>query len=304
MSRAPWQRTARRKIPRVSVLMPVYNSAQYFPAAIESILNQTFHDFEVVVVDDHSQDGSWDLARAYARKDPRVRVWRNPENWKLCKTLNRAIGFSRGEFLARMDSDDISLPERLARQVAFLKAHPEVGICGGTMEVMDAQGRSLGSRHYALTDAEIRKRIFRYSPFSHPTVMFRRRVLEQAGLYNPQFEHAEDYELYFRLGRLAKFGNLPDTVLRYRQAETSVTTAKLRIMESRTLQIRLLAAKEYGYPMSFFDKIYWILQWGTQYLMPAGFRVRLFNRLRGWSRQTEGSLDPVLKKRAHDVRRQ
>jgi glycosyltransferase involved in cell wall biosynthesis len=267
---------------RVSVIMPVYNTAAYLPEALESILSQTYRDFEVIIVDDQSRDQCPAILKKYARRDDRIRLLRNAVNLKLCRTLNRAIEAARGEYLVRMDSDDVSEPERIEKQVAYMDAHTEVGISGGTMQIIDEQGRPLGRRQYALTDAAIRSRLFRYSPFSHPTVIFRRSALERAGVYDPRFEHAEDYELYFRLGRVAQFGNLPDVLLQYRRVGTSVTSALTRTMETRTLEIRRLAVKEYGYRMTFFDKIYGWLQWGTMFLMPGTFRVRLFNTLRGW----------------------
>jgi glycosyltransferase involved in cell wall biosynthesis len=220
--------------------------------------------------------------QAYARRDPRIRLLRNAVNLKLCRTLNRAIAAARGEYLVRMDSDDVSLPDRIEKQVDYMDAHPEVGISGGAMEIIDEQGRPIGIRRYVQTDRELRRRLFRYSPFSHPTVIFRRAALDRAGVYDPRFEHAEDYELYFRLGRVAQFGNLPDVLLRYRRVATSVTSALTRTMESRTLEIRRVAVKEYGYAMTFFDKIYGCLQAGSRFLMPGAFRVRLFNLLRGW----------------------
>jgi glycosyltransferase involved in cell wall biosynthesis len=276
----PGKRTAHRV--RVSVIMPVYNTETFLRPAVESILNQTYRDFEFIIVDDQSRDRCPEILRAYARRDQRIRLLRNPTNLKLSRTLNRAIEASRGEYLVRMDSDDVSEPDRIAKQVAYLDAHPEVGVAGGAMDIIDGQDRVIGVRRYFTTDQQIRAHLFRYSPFSHPTIVLRKTVLVQAGLYDPAFNPAEDYELYFRLGRLAKFGNLPDTLLRYRVVPRSMTTGSTRAMESKTLEIRRRAVKDYGYTLGFFDKLYGWLQWGTMFLMPGAFRVRLFNTLRGW----------------------
>ncbi|NTV51498.1 MAG: glycosyltransferase family 2 protein [Candidatus Firestonebacteria bacterium] len=267
---------------RVSVIMPVYNTADYLPAAIESILKQTYRAFELILVDDQSRDRSPEILQNYARRDKRIRLLRNETNLKLSRTLNRAIEAARGEYLVRMDSDDVSLPDRIAKQVAYLDAHPEVGVAGGAMDIIDGQDRLIGVRRYALTDGEIRARLFCYSPFSHPTIILRKAVLLQAGLYDPAYNPAEDYELYFRLGRLAKFGNLADTLLRYRVVPKSMTTGSTRAMEVKTLEIRRRAVKEFGYRMTFFDKIYGSLQQITMRLMPGVWRVWLFNTLRGW----------------------
>jgi glycosyltransferase involved in cell wall biosynthesis len=262
--------------------MPVYNTEAYLEAAIQSIRAQTYRKFEFIIVNDQSSDRSPKILRDYARRDKRIRLLHNRTNLKLSRSLNRAIKASRGEYLVRMDSDDVALPDRIAKQVAYMDAHPEVGVAGGAMDLIDGQGRVIGVRRYFQTDARIRARIFRYSPFSHPTIVLRKAVLLRAGLYDPACNPAEDYELYFRLGRLAKFGNLAETLLRYRIVPKSMTTGSTRAMESRTLEIRRRAVKDYGYTMTVFDKIYGGLQRGTMVLMPGAFRVRFFNLLRGW----------------------
>ena len=276
----PAKRTASQA--RVSVIMPVYNTEAYLKPALESILQQTYRKFEFIIVDDQSRDRCPEILRDFARRDARIRLLRNQTNLKLSRTLNRAIEASRGEYLVRMDSDDVSLPDRIAKQVAYMDAHPEVGVSGGAMDIIDGQDRLIGVRRYFETDKEIRARIFRYSPFSHPTIVLRKSVLLQAGLYDPAYNPAEDYELYFRLGRLAKFGNLADTLLRYRVVPRSMTTGSTRAMEKTTLAIRRRAAKDYGYTMTFFDKLYGWLQWGSMHFMPGALRVWLFNTLRGW----------------------
>jgi len=281
----------RTKAPRVSVIMPVYNADFFLGQAIESILGQTFTDFEFVIVDDGSRDRSWEIIEAYARADARIRAFRNAENFKLSKTLNRAIEASRGEYLVRMDSDDVSMPERLAIQVAFMDANPEVGVSGGTMQIINEQDKRIGVRRYYATDAEIRAHLFRFSPFSHPTIILRHAVLDKAGGYEHCFNPAEDYELYFRLGRISKFGNVPQTLLRYRVVPKSMTTGSTRAMESKTLEIRRKAVREYGYTMTLVDRIYGFVQWSTMFLVPVWGRVWLFNTLRGWIKTSREVVD-------------
>lgn len=266
--------------PRVSVVMPVYNAEAYLAEAVESVLGQTFRDLELVAVDDASTDGGPDILEAYARKDPRVRVLRNPRNLMISRSLNAGLARARGEYLARMDADDVSLPDRLAKQVAYLDAHPRVGIVGGSMLITDAAGRVTGERHYHLTDTAIRRHLFRYSPFSHPLVMMRTALARQVGGYLPEYDFAEDYELYFRLGRVAEFGNLPDVLLKYRVVPRSLTLGVTRAMELQTLAVRRRAAKEYGYAMTGFDKIYWLLQYLSVYCVPPRWKSRIFSVLR------------------------
>lgn len=264
--------------PKVSVILPAYNAAKYLPEALQSILDQTFQDFEVVVVDDCSSDDTWKIIQDFAKKDKRVHPVQNAKNLKLSGTLNVAIAHSKGEYLARMDADDWSLPDRLAKQVAYMDAHPEVGVSGGSMEVCDEHLKVVSVRRYHQTDADIRRHLFRYSPFSHPLIMIRKSVLKDSGFYRGEFNPAEDYELYFRIGLHAKFGNIPDVLLKYRVVPKSMTTGGTRNMEQKTIQIRHLYSKQYD--MTWQDLVYtWIHQL-TLFIVPSSWKIWAFNALR------------------------
>lgn len=266
--------------PKISVLMPAYNTEKYIAEAIESILNQTFKDFEFIIIDDCSIDRTWEIIQEYASKDDRIVALRNKKNLKLSGTLNKGIKIARGDYIARMDADDISFPNRLEKQLDFMEKHPEIGISGATMEIINEASSIIGKRKYHLTDSEIRKHIFKYSPFSHPLVIIRRSVLQKVGYYDPKYNPAEDYELYFRIGRCSKFGNLPDILLLYRIMPKSMTTGSTKKMELKTLAIRDRAVKEYGYKMTITDKLYWILQYFSVFIIPAPIKIWLFNQLR------------------------
>lgn len=264
--------------PQVSVLLPAYNAEKYLPTAIDSILEQSFTNLELIVVDDHSSDSTWQIIQSYAEKDDRVVAVRNEKNLKLSNTLNRAISVARGEYLARMDADDWSYPDRLAKQVKFMDEHPQVGVSGGSMEVCDENLNVLSTRRYHQTDAEVRTHLFRYSPFSHPLIMIRKSVLDQAGGYRDEFNPAEDYELYFRIGLVAEFGNLPDVLLKYRIIPKSMTTGGTRKMEEKTIAIRHLYAQ--NYQMTWLDLVYtWIHQLSL-FIIPSSWKIWLFNQLR------------------------
>ncbi len=265
--------------PKVSVIMPVYNAEHFLPEAIESILKQTFTAWEFIIIDDGSTDASWKIIREYARAEPRIVALRNGQNLRISRTLNRGLQTARGQYIARMDADDISALDRLEKQVAYMDQHPEVGVCGGKMQMINAAGAVIGQRPYYLTDSEIRRRIFRYSPFAHPTIIMRKAVLEKCGYYDPAFDYAEDYELYFRVGRIATFGNLPDVTLRYRVLPRSTTSSVTKKMELKTLAARKKAVKEYGYCMTRGDRIYLLLQYISVYTMPYAFKIWLFNQL-------------------------
>ncbi|MBU3956767.1 glycosyltransferase [Patescibacteria group bacterium] len=266
--------------PLVSVIMPAYNAEKYISEAIKSILNQTFENFKLIIIDDCSTDKTWQIINKYRKIDKRVIAFRNNKNLKLSRTLNRGIRVAKGKYIARMDADDISFPDRLEKQVKFMEANPEVGVSGGTMVITDASGRVTGERSYHTTDEKIRKKIFRYSPFCHPAVIIRKAVLTDSGLYNHYYNPAEDYELYFRIGLQAKFANLKDKLIKYRVVSDSMTVGGLRAMEFKTIKAR---KKFYDlYQASIWDRIYTFLLFITV-VMPIitpNQKLWLFNKIR------------------------
>ena len=228
------------KDPLVSVVMPVYNGARYLPEAIESILNQTFSNFELVIIDDGSTDNSWDILTAYAAQDSRIVLSRNSENIKLIKTLNRGLSLARGQYIARMDADDISLPERLERQVTYLQCHPEVGLLGTGYYRLNVEGkRSL--RQPPLTDTEIRWKLLFGNVWCHPSIMFRSQLFESGELVYRQFAHAEDYELWTRLLPHTCGATLTVPLLIYRVHDSSVCTM---YREEQTEMVAAISARQ------------------------------------------------------------
>lgn len=199
--------------PRVTVLMAVYNGERYLREAIDSILGQTFADFEFLIVDDASMDGSARIIEEYA--DQRIRLVRNEVNRGLAVSLNRGLDMGRGEYVARMDGDDVSLPERLEKQVAFLDSHPEVGVCGTWVRYL---GEGAGKVVRYPTDPEIiRAGLLFYPLVAHPSVMLRRESFVRHGLrYDPALRRSQDYELWSRAARHLLFSNLPEVHLLYR----------------------------------------------------------------------------------------
>ena len=206
--------------PRVTVLLPVYDGREHLAAAIDSILRQSFRDFELLVIDDGSSDGSADLVAACP--DPRVRCVRNDRNLGVVASLNRGLELARGELVARMDADDASLPERLRRQVDFLDANPEIGACGAFLVTT---GRREGVRIEYPTEAEdVRCELLFDPAMAHPTVCLRRAWFERHGLrYDEAYPHAEDYDLWRRAAARFPLANLGEVLLRYRVHDASVT---------------------------------------------------------------------------------
>jgi Glycosyl transferase family 2 len=201
--------------PAVTVLMPVHNSSAYLPEAIESILAQTFGDFEFLIIDDGSTDGTWQILTEYGRRDARIRLARNQANIGLTRCLNDGLAQAQGDYIARMDGDDISLPERLARQVAFMEQHPPVGICGAWVQKIGRLGQ--GMVRYPSDDVDIRCQLLFKDVLAHPAVIMRRMLFTQLGLaYDPAYRYAQDYDLWVRAAEHVALANIPRILLRYR----------------------------------------------------------------------------------------
>lgn len=199
--------------PVVSVVMPVYNRTRYCAEAIDSILGQTLADFEFIIVDDGSTDGTSAFLDWYGGLDARIRLLRNEANRGVSASLNRGIGEARCNFVARMDSDDVALPERLERQLAFMTSHPEIVAAGTALRIVDEQGNFAGPPSTVQADPTI----LRSRPnLAHPTAMLRREAVLQVGGYRSAFDHAEDVDLWFRLSEVGELGNLPEALLLYR----------------------------------------------------------------------------------------
>lgn len=211
----------RQENPRVTVLMPVYNGGKYLREAFESILNQTFTDFEFLVINDGSTDASAEIIESYA--DTRIRFVQNDANLGLIATLNKGLDLARGEYIARMDQDDISLPERLAKQVAFMESHPEVGVCGTWLMVSSEKKNYI--QKYSIYSEEIKCSMLYYCGVAHPSVIIRKNIILQNHLYyDENYANAEDYELWVRFFNHAQFANLPEALLRYHICSTQMSS--------------------------------------------------------------------------------
>ncbi len=208
--------------PAVSVCMPVYNGQAYLREAVVSILSQSFGDFEFIIVDDGSTDRTPAILRDFAAQDRRVRVISRP-NTGIAGALNDAIAAARGEFVARMDADDVAQPRRFEKQIEFLRAHPEVVVLGSRVLLIDPYGTPLYESNHQLTHEEIEKTMLQGIGWAvvHPTAMMRTAAVRSAGGYRAEFVPSEDLDLFLRLAQAGRIANLPEVLLHYRQHRNS-----------------------------------------------------------------------------------
>lgn len=227
--------------PAITVATSVYNGAPYLAAAIESVLAQSFADFEFLVLDDGSTDASRAIAEGYAARDQRIRVVTRP-NRGLVASLNELFAMARAPIVARFDADDICHPERLARQFAFLAAHPDHGLVGAATRYIDAVGRP--ARNAPLERPGEHEGIVRNLEdgpnLCHSVVMVRRDLVRAAGGYRSAYAHAEDQDLWLRLARVTRLHNLPECLLDYRITPGQVSSRHV-ITQTRHAAIAWLA---------------------------------------------------------------
>ncbi len=231
--------------PRVSVLMGVHNGMPWVRAATESILAQTEGDLELIVIDDGSTDATPEILERVS--DPRLRVERQ-KRMGLTRSLNRALALATAPLVARLDADDLALPERLARQRAFLDAHPDVGLLGTGAREVDAEGREVGLIRPPADDAAIRRALIRRNPFVHSSVMIRRAVLARVGGYDETLPVAQDYDLWLRLGGITRLANLPEPLVVRRLVAGRVSAVRERDRLSAEARVRWRAVRRGVYP--------------------------------------------------------
>jgi glycosyltransferase involved in cell wall biosynthesis len=220
------------EMPLVTVFMPVYNGERYLHKAIDSILKQTYTAFEFLIINDGSIDKSVNIIQSY--NDPRIRLVHNEGNLKLITTLNKGLELARGKYIARMDCDDISLPERLKEQVEFMEKNEHIGICGTWVKTL-VSGLSLNVR-YPTGPEEIKAQMLFRIAIAHPTVMMRASFIKQYKLqYRSTYLHAEDYELWNRCILLFPLANVPKVLLKYRINRNGISQ-KQRDTQNQTVK--------------------------------------------------------------------
>ncbi|MDB5697216.1 MAG: hypothetical protein JWN69_20 [Alphaproteobacteria bacterium] len=246
---------ARSDPPAISVVIPARNAALYLSDALESLAAQTFDDFEIIVVDNGSTDQTADILNQWLRREPRLRVL-SVARPGLAAALNAGIAEARAPLIARLDADDVALPDRLARQYRVFAERPELGLLGSAVELVDRHGRKIGERHRPLTDDDLRRFQLNGSGFVHSTVMYRRDVFDRAGGYRVGLNCVEDYDLWLRMSEVTEIANLPDILVHYRIHASSMSSRlPVRLALTSTCVRAALEARLRGEPEPFIDGI-------------------------------------------------
>ncbi len=215
--------------PLVSVVMSVYNGERYLRESVDSILIQTFNDFEFIIINDGSTDSTSAILDTY--KDNRI-ILLNQKNAGLTKSLNKGISIAKGKYIARQDADDISKPERFEKEVSFMEENPHVGLLSCWFEFIDETGQVRRQARLPVEDGLLRERLIEINQFSHPGAMIRKEILTHTGLYREYFKYAQDYDLWLRISEKSEISNLPDFLVQYRESAAAISS-KLILLQSR-----------------------------------------------------------------------
>lgn len=261
---------------KLAVLMAVFNNAETLEEAIKSILNQTYKDFQFVIVNDASTDESNQILTRFVKKDSRIKLINNQHRLGLTKSLNKGLKTIKTKYIARMDADDLALPKRFKKQLEYLESHPKIALLGTAAFLIDFKGKKLKLKTYPINNHHLKKLILHFCPFIHPTWMIRRSTLNQVGEYNEKFTFAQDYELALRIMTKFKTANLPEPLLKYRvNSDQAISLKNLKAQERLALKARFLALTQYGYPLTEFWKL---IKPALSYLIPVRIKRIIYQR--------------------------
>lgn len=265
--------------PLVSVIMPVFNGGRFVAAAIESILNQTYENWEFIIIDDRSTDATAKTLRRYLQKDKRIMVSRNRKRLYLSGSLNRALALAKGQYIARMDADDISLPERLGKQVQLLESDRKLVAVGGQEEIIDEFGKVLAEKFFPTDPKGCRRMFMNFMPIQPPVLMARAQVMQKL-TYDTTVAKHDDIDMHAQLLSHGEFSNVPDIIFRYRYTPASYTFAHVKEIFFIALYVRLKAIARYGYRPHLLSVLVSLCQTLVVTLLPDAFLLFIFELIR------------------------
>ena len=277
------------KKPLLSVYMPVFNAAPYLAQSIESILNQTLKNFEFIIIDDASTDDSWKIIKSYSRRDPRIRIYRNRLNLGVSTNSDIAISLARCKYLARMDADDISTPDRLEKQLKHLKLHPDTVVVGGQCTIINQNDQIIAFKKFPTSSTDINDMLFWAVPIQQGYMMINRSLLpKKFTWYSTNKSSAEEVSLYFQLSKYGQLANLKDNLYFYRQISSSLSHQNPKKTFYLTLQSRFTALKN-GFRPSFKAILINLAEIIIVSLLPSSFIYNLWYFIRGFNKKESAS---------------
>lgn len=259
--------------------MPVYNGGRFLRPAIESIQNQTLRDWELICIDDRSTDGSYEVMKNFAAEDSRIKVYKNSEKGYLAGSLNWAIRLARGKFIARMDADDISLPDRLEKQVALLNKNRKLVAVGGQIEVIKENGETLGVKEFPIKPEDCYEMIMTMMAIQPPVLMAKSTAFKKV-VYDTGIAKHDDIDTHFQLLRQGSFSNVDEVIFQYRKLSTSYTFSDAKSVYFMALRIRLRAMLKYSYKPSLLSLLTSLIETVVVLLLPSRVIVSLFEFIR------------------------
>jgi glycosyltransferase involved in cell wall biosynthesis len=269
------------KPPLVTVLMPIYNGADYVEEAIESVQKSTFRDFELVLVNDGSSDESGDICRAMAKKYNNIRLFTFRKNRGLVHALNFGVSKARGTYLCRLNQDDRMVPKRIATQVEFLDTHPEVVVVGSWIKLLHVGGPNPHEEiiRYLEKDEDLRKVWFILSPFSDPSVMYRKEVAVKLGGYDPDFFIAEDTQMWIRMATVGKLANIPKPLVEVRHHADATTVRQFRRLTTTTYRLhRWMHNNIEKAPIHI--QLFWVAQLVSSSILPPRYIFSIYRMIK------------------------
>jgi glycosyltransferase involved in cell wall biosynthesis len=270
-----------KKQPLVSVVMTAYNVAEFVVEAVESVQNQSYTNWELIIVNDGSTDTTGKILVKLAKNDKRILLINCRKNRGASVASNLGLSKARGQFIARMDSDDIAMPDRLAKQVEFLQNNPKAIVVGGQCELIDREGNSIGMKNFPTKHEDIYGALYQYNPIQHPSLMINAKLLGKHKItYHTEVLLAHDLEILFKLSQYGELANLNEIVLKYRIHNDSLSLKHPKATFKHTIKVRQLAREKYGYKASKRGVVVHTMQKMLMSVLPSFVVYPLFRMIR------------------------
>ncbi len=270
-----------KKLPLVTIVMPVHNGGKFVAQAMDSVLGQTYPNWELIIVDDASTDATKQILTDYATIYSQVRVFKHEKNEGIAKSLNDGISQAKGKYIARMDSDDVMKSNRLAVQVAYMMVHPGVVVSGTDMEEIDDNGKLIGKRQVPESDDQIREMMWYAMGLQHPTMMFSLKLIPSIFGWYQEMRYVEDLDLIFRLMSYGKLANVKECLYEYRIHDRNESLHNVRATYLSALRVRWQALLRYGYRPNLKSTVLQIASL-VVLIIPPRLVWWLYKKMRSW----------------------